>query len=211
MGGISVKIGAMISRAILKGVHALGYDIIRRPKPALPPKISRPDFDRIHYGCGRTYLDGWLNTDIISSGPANYMYVNLIDRHPFPDNYFRFGFSEDFVEHISQADSLLFLVEVYRTLRVGGVLRLTFPGLESVLQKHYPSPEFATFSLGRDEAYTQLGHVHFYSRDSLAVVAKHIGFAISIVEGGQSVHPELNGINTRLGGVSLHAELTKVS
>jgi len=199
----------MIKKMILGILRQLGYEIHRIPLRMPEQDTIVPNYDKIHYGSGRNYLDGWINTDIIATGPANYMYLNLVGRHPFPDDFFRLAFSEDFIEHIDQAASLMFLMEAYRTLKPGGVFRITTPDFEKVLTKHYFTLDYFGFETGREEAFESLGHIHFYSRDSLASVAKHIGFKIAFVEEGASVHPELNLINTRSDMVYLHAELTK--
>jgi len=199
----------MLKRTLIRALKYFGYEIQRRPKSQNAPKEVIPAFEQIQYGCGRNYLTGWLNTDIISTGPENYMYVDLTNRHPFPDNFFRFAFSEDFIEHIDQASSLLFLEEAHRTLRKGGVLRLTFPVLDVVLTKHFSSIDFKSFLRGKEEAFDSFGHIHFYSQDSLALVANHIGFDMKIVECGKSEYSKLEGINTRTDGVNLHVELTK--
>ena len=199
----------MLKRIIIQALKAFGYEIQRRPKSRHVAKEVIPTFEQIHYGCGRNYLPGWLNVDIIATGPENYMYVDLASRHPFPDNSFQFGFSEDFIEHIDQASSLLFLEEAHRTLRTGGVLRLTFPVLDAVLEKHFSSICYEGFLKGKVEAFDSYGHIHFYSRDSLALVANHIGFDMEVVECGASKYSQLEGINTRTDHVNLHVELTK--
>ncbi len=197
-------------KSIVKAILTyFGYQILRRPRHKSQAKEVAPAFDKIHYGSGYNYLSEWLNVDIIAKGPENYMYVDLTNRHPFPDNSFKFGFSEDFIEHIDQANSLLFLVEAHRTFCKGGVLRLAFPVLESVLVKHFIPSDFDIFLKGKEEAYDAFGHIHFYSKESLALVASHIGFDLQIVECGKSIHPQLDGINSRNTSVNIHVELTK--
>jgi predicted SAM-dependent methyltransferase len=166
-------------------------------------------YDKIHYACGNHVLPGWLNADVVPTGPENYMQVNLTSRHPFPANSFRFGYAQDFLEHIDQAESLVFLSEVHRTLRPRGVLRLSFPGLEGVLNESFSKKDFDSVLRGRHEAYTQHQHRHFYSRESLAIVAAHFGFDLAFVEYKQSSHAELVGIDSRAAQVNIRAELTK--
>jgi hypothetical protein len=88
----------MIKAAINKTLKTLGYELHRIPKPKPSPVVVIPSFNKIHYGCGRNYMANWLNVDIISAGPPNYMYVDLISQHPFPSNSFKYAFSEDFLE-----------------------------------------------------------------------------------------------------------------
>lgn len=177
---------------------------------------------KIQYGCGKNILKGWLNVDgfdesypdgFIEPKIAENIYCcDLASKHPFPSNYFKFGYSEDFLEHLDQADSLLFLEEVYRTFASGGVVRFSFPSLEGVLKKHYQAIDYEVFELGKKDTYTTWTHKHFYSKDSLTLVAKHIGFyEIHFVEYGISKYPELNNLDTRREqiGLNLYVELVK--
>lgn len=181
-----------------------------------PVKLQALMTDKIHYGCGRKILKGWFNVDIAHPGDAeiakNRYRVDLTKKHPFPDNYFKFGFAEDFLEHLDQADSLIFLSECYRTFAKGGVLRLSFPGLQGVLKKHYRSSDYEGASKGKQEAYTMWEHKHFYCFESLELVIKHIGFReIKIVEFGKSDYEELRNLDTRVDqiGLNLIVEITK--
>ncbi len=204
----------MIRETIKKMAGVFGYEIRRAPPSNLPPaRVVVPDLDRIHYGCGDIYMPGWLNVDVRAVGnpPENYMDVNLVTRHPFPDSSFRFGFTQDFIEHIDQVDSITFLAEVFRTFKPGGVLRVSFPGFEHVLCAHFPRPDFDTVLRGKHDAYDLHRHRHFYSRESLALVARQIGYSIEFVEYGKSKYVELCGLDTRIEQISgnIRAELTK--
>jgi predicted SAM-dependent methyltransferase len=169
-------------------------------------------FTRINYGCGGNLLDGWLNVDLFPSFAPNYRSVNLLDKHPFRDGTFEFAFSEDVLEHLNQAESIFFLSEIHRTLAPGGVLRLSFPGLEGVLARHYSPMSESAVRRGELEAYSFWDHIHFYSRAELDLVARHVGFtSVTFVEYGTSEHPELAGLDTRATqiGLNTYAELAK--
>lgn len=167
---------------------------------------------KVQYGCGSNFLEGWLNLDLTIEERPGYAYANLIERHPIADNSVRFGFSEDMLEHVPQAQSIFVLSEMYRSLAPGGVLRLSFPSLEGVLLKHYSPPTAENLLRGEVEAYEFWDHIHFYSRDELRLVALHLGFRdIKFCEYGASEHPELRGLETRDGqiGLNLYVEMTK--
>jgi len=167
---------------------------------------------QVHYGCGRNLIEGWLNIDLHESSASNYRCVDLLEKHPFSENIVCFGFSEDFLEHLSQAESIFFLSEVYRTLAPKGVVRLSFPGLEGVLAKHYSPSTEERVRRGEFEAYTFWEHLHFYSKEELILVARHIGFGrIEVVEYGVSRYAELRKLDTRPGqiGLNIYVELTK--
>lgn len=192
-------------------------------KGKTPPAASAPgtpatddavrgDYTRINYGCGGNLIDGWLNVDLFPSDAPNYRCINLLEKHPFADTVFRFAFSEDVLEHLNQAESIFFLSEIYRTLVDGGILRLSFPGLEGVLDRHYTPASETTIRRGEFEAYAFWDHIHFYSRDELTLVAKHVGFKqVTFVEYGKSDHPELASRDTRSTqiGLNTYAELVK--
>ena len=167
---------------------------------------------KVNYGCGGNLIADWLNIDLYQSDAKNYRMINLLDKHPFRDNSVSFGFSEDVLEHLSQAESVFFLSEIYRALKDGGVLRLSFPGLEGVLKRHYSPYSETRVRQGEFEAYSFWDHIHFYSEAELALVAEHIGYkAIEFVKYGKSVYPELTGLDTRVDqiGLNTYVELTK--
>jgi len=209
---------------VRKTLGRLGFDIVRAyrtsPLSTIDASIAIPGGVRnIHYASFTRLLPGWLNVDLIpeemarSRGGANLHYVraDLTQRHPFSDEIFRFGFAEDFVEHLDQADSLTFLAECYRTLEAGGVLRLSSPSLEGVLHRHYPHEGIAPLA-GKESAYTRWQHRHFYSREELASVAQHIGFRkVQFVVYGCSDYPELRLLDHReeQRDLNLYVELTK--
>ncbi len=168
-------------------------------------------YNKIHYGSGENILKDWLNTDFIELDFENYLKLNLCDKQPFEENSFSFAFSEDFLEHINQDDSILFLTEAYNVLKVGGVLRLSFPGLEGVLKKHFRKENVRHFNL-KLEAYKYWDHIHFYSKEELVLVATSIGFTkIEFVEYGKSNYKELQNLDTRDTqiGLNTYVELTK--
>ena len=170
-------------------------------------------FDKIHFACGGNYLKEWLNVDFASREQSNYLRLNLCELLPFPDGHFKFAFAEDFLEHLRQDDSIIFLAEAFRCLKEGGVLRLSFPGLEGVLKKHYQriDQKLSVYE-GKFEAYLYWDHLHFYSRDELRTVASHVGFSkTEYVQFGESVYDELCGLDTRehQKDLNTYVELTK--
>ena len=181
-------------------------------------QLDNKGIKQINYACGGKYLPNWLNVDFhrknsfIVPNDITYYSVDLASRHPFPDNHFEFGFAEDFIEHLHQTDSIIFLSECFRTFKTGGVLRLAFPGLEGVLAKHYPTADYETVVIAKEEAYTAWGHLHFYSREELTTVAKHIGFReVNFMEFNVSNYPVLAGLETREEqiGLNTYVELVK--
>ena len=194
----------------------LDLEVRRRHDRATPPLAAVPKgMRRIHYGCGTLLFADWLNVDLklpAETGNHAVLEVNLIRRHPFPDDSFELGFSEDFLEHVEQGDQLLFLAEAYRTLAPGGVLRLFFPSLERVLELHYQPCTYESALRARAECYDQHGHRSFPSRADIELMARRVGFAeVRFPEPGESTVPALKGLEHRTGqsGAHLAVELVK--
>jgi predicted SAM-dependent methyltransferase len=223
----------IINRAIKAGFAALGLDVQRRRDPRavlaqqqglVDPQakalreqrgaeLVKAGNSKVQYGSSNNLFgEGWVNVDIGENPAPNYLQADLTEAHPFQDACFRFGFAEDFLEHLDQEQSMRFLMEAHRTLRPGGVLRLSFPGLEGVLTKHYTPPTTRSAEFARIDAYEAHGHKHFYSRDELRLVARHVGFQETrFVEYGKSEHPELCGLDQRAAqiGLNTYVELMK--
>ncbi len=205
-----------INEMVGKVFHNLGYEVQKKGRDYFYPKSNlknsvdhclTSDQNKIHYGCGTHLLRGWLNVDLcpVKNTDSISLSCNLISRHPFPDNWFEFGFAEDFLEHLGQDDSIIFLSEAYRTFRPGGVLRLSFPGLEGVLKKHYREHGYTGAIIGKKEAFTSWSHLHFYSKEELSTVCKYLGFkGINFVEYGKSLYGPLNNLDTRKDQIDLN-------
>jgi predicted SAM-dependent methyltransferase len=228
-----MKARLAINRAIKASFAALGLEVQRRRDPRdllaqqrglLDPReqavrerrgahLVNDGRDKVQYGSSNNLFgEGWVNVDIGHNAAANFVQADLTEKHPFPDACFRFGYGEDFLEHLDQEQSIRFLLEAHRTLRAGGVLRLSFPGLEGVLAKHYSPPTMDNARLAHIEAYDAYGHKHFYSREELRVVARHVGFReVGFSDYGQSPHAELRGLDQRpdQAGLNTYAELVK--
>ncbi len=147
-------------------------------------------------------LSGWLNVDGYDESFPNgqipddigteIFRLDLTGPHPFPDNFFRLGYSEDFVEHIEQAEFAAFLCECYRTFQPGGVLRLSSPGLEGILRRHLRGSDWKAADVLREEAYTRWWHKHFLCSAEVDAIARHIGWRdVRVVPYGESSIPDL--------------------
>lgn len=219
-----------VRRTLQRGLDplaaGLGYELRRLPRRLR--LYTGDDFAtqargirKIQYGCFQNLLQDWVNVDRIprnkalqdSSDPQPvYFTVDLAGRHPFPDEWFEFAFGEDFLEHLSQADALIFLSEAFRTLKPGGVIRLAFPGLEGVLNAHYKLTSYEVSAAAKQHAYEDLGHEHFFSREEVGTVALHLGFRdVTFCEFRMSEHDPLRGLETRdhQTRINTYVELTK--
>jgi predicted SAM-dependent methyltransferase len=212
-----------IKQFIKKLLKYFNYDIIRFNKhtkrsevvikiPFLSPTILKAI--KVNYGCGQKLMKNWLNVDINIEHKTEYMTVNvdLRGKHPFLNNQFKYGYAEDFLEHLSQSDQIVFFQEVYRTFKKNGVLRLSFPGFEGILNEHYEPGYYNDPLIAKQNAYTQWEHVHYPCKNELLMICKKIGFRkVTFVKYGKSNFKELRGLDTRYlqKSINIYVEIVK--
>lgn len=87
---------------------------------------------KLHLGCGRVILPGYVNADI-QPGPG----VNLVcDARalPFADDSLDFIYSCALIEHLGRREWLGALVHWYTRLKLGGTLRLSTADFQAVCE-----------------------------------------------------------------------------
>jgi len=206
----------LLKKAVKKFFRTLGYDVkISKHNPE-PKRMTEFDesikLKKIHYACGHRYLEGWLNVDWLKKTDRDVRLVDLVNKHPFPDNFFELGYTEDFLEHIMQGDSLVFLSEVYRTFKPDGTCRLVFPGMDGQVAVGPDFSDFESANEVRNHHYHQFGHVHLYSKDEFEMVCKHIGFSkVEFTRYHESSIDEFKGMETRadVKNYYTYVEITK--
>jgi len=123
---------------------------------------------KLHFGCGPRILKGFINFDRAFEPYEAYLQyygdthypaairgtrADLIEGDftqaplPFADNSVDVVYHEDFLEHISQRDQILFLAETLRVLKPGGVHRVNTPNLASSMR------DYSNFALGHKGVY----------------------------------------------------------
>ncbi|MBP3228054.1 MAG: methyltransferase domain-containing protein [Bacteroidaceae bacterium] len=128
------------------------------PEPAGGFVSTSKDFSGLHLGCGDNLLgQGWVDTDI---KPANDKVRFLDATQPFPytDGTFDAIFSEHLFEHLSYEGGKSMLRECYRTLKPGGVIRITLPTMD-FLKRLLADPQDA-----RNRRYVRWSLQHYAAR-----------------------------------------------
>lgn len=138
---------------------------------------------QLHLACGKNRIPGWANIDLnAADGVIGW---NLTRPLPVADASIRFIYSEHFIEHIPNAAARSLLRECHRVLQPGGVLRLSTPDLEFMLQ------EYAAKRLGEwhdmgwkpstpcqmvNEGMRLWGHEYVYDANELEHLLRESGF-----------------------------------
>jgi predicted SAM-dependent methyltransferase len=153
---------------------------------------------RLHIGCGPQILAGWTNVDNQAyPGVDHVLDVTL----GLPFTGVEYVFAEHFIEHLSFDDGLNFMRECRRVLADDGILRLTTPNLDWVMDTHYRRESWSSDADAIDScfrtnrAFRGWGHQFLYNRQSLSAAARLAGFgSIEICAYGESRHELLRGI-----------------
>ncbi len=175
---------------------------------------------RLHVGCGRNRLEGWINADI---DPRAELIVLLERPLPFADASLDRIYLEHVLEHSSYENGLRFLREARRALSPGGVVRIAVPDLENLVRGYLNDdwrrrldwvkwPEFAfikTRAQMLNVSFRWWGHAHLYDKEELTRILGEAGFAdFEFVAHGESRHDDLRALETRLDS-TLVVEATK--
>lgn len=175
---------------------------------------------KLHIGCGRVPLDGWINTDICVNESIKYLDASRI--FPFKEETFQYIFSEHLFEHLEVSLGISMLNECYRILESGGRIRLSMPNLEFLIRM-YNNPDeplhrqYIEWSLtnfnpfvaglfpGKDYPMAFIvnnfiqhwGHKMVYDKATIKILLERTGFKqITFMESGKSEIPEFQNIES---------------
>lgn len=116
------------SRANIRRV----YDkISNRNEKHLKSYTESHSVKKLHLGCGKNYLDGWVNTDFWPDSKA--IYLDITRRFTFEDNTFDYIFTEHVIEHVPYLAGKNLLQESFRVLKPGGTLRVVTPDINFLI------------------------------------------------------------------------------
>jgi len=150
---------------------------------------------KLHLGCGKNLLGGWINTDSKTS-LQGCDYLDVTEKFPYDDNSVDYIFSEHMIEHINYQDGKFMIEESFRVLKSGGKIRISTPDLKFLinlytedktdLQKKYidysVNHKSYNVSIGTDtfiinNFVRDWGHTFIYDEKTLKSLLESIGFS----------------------------------
>ena len=168
---------------------ALGAD-----KKILESYLQNHSVPKLHIGCGKNILVGWLNADYEPSSEL-VVFINATRRFPFSNNSFDYVYSEHMIEHISFADGVNMLSEIRRVLKPGGKLRISTPNMKFLIDMYRTKKtplqsQYISWSINRfipdagydDEVFVinnyfrNWGHTFIYDQQTLSRLLSDVGF-----------------------------------
>jgi SAM-dependent methyltransferase len=87
----------------------------------------------LNLGCGSRYHPDWINIDITPLGPEVIQH-DLSRGIPLPNMSCDVVYHSAVLEHLRPSDAAVFLIECYRVLKPGGIVRVGVPDLEKICQ-----------------------------------------------------------------------------
>ena len=168
---------------------------MRAPRSPRSRSIPRRG-QRLHVGCGRERLEGWVNIDN-QAYPSVDVVADVTRGLDFEDS--EALYAEHFLEHLTIDQALDFLAEAHRVLAEDGLLRLSTPNLEWVWVTHYrlgaPPEERRLHGLRLNRAFYGWEHRFLWNRPLLERAVEATGFTdLAWPRRGESRHEIFRGI-----------------
>lgn len=180
-----------------KTLGALAYRLKRWPhlnKTILRSYLARQETPRLHIGCGSNLLSDWLNSDYRPHS-RNIYHLDATSNFPFPDNQFRYIFSEHMIEHIGFHEASRMFSESFRVLEHGGKIRISTPDIQFLINlisnsnlpaysyyvewftdRFLSSAPYSDPIFVFNEYVRAWGHTFIYDEQSLRSSLEHAGF-----------------------------------
>lgn len=100
--------------------------------PSAPVAPDNLRYGKLHFGCGKRIVEGWLNVDMAGSDwDLDLTKLPL----PFPDRSFECVASQHVIEHLEMEMELKPLLrDLKRVMKPGGAIWLSCPDMEKVCQ-----------------------------------------------------------------------------
>jgi hypothetical protein len=124
-------------------------------KPAPIRALRAPEQPRLHLGCGRKILDGYVNADIVAA-PGVDLVCDASEGLPYSDDVFHEVLAIDFLEHIPMTRTIHLMNEVWRVLVPGGVFRVHVPAAPGITA--FQDPTHVSFWNEETFTYYEDGH-----------------------------------------------------
>lgn len=182
-----------------------GWGVAPLAKNFLPAAPRADESEKLHVGCGRHRLPGWMNHD---------RHLDIRRTLPFGDESLKFILAEHVVEHVTPAEAWHFFKEARRVLKAGGALRIAVPCVDLIAARH--DEDYAAFlrrKIGGDGSVEDAmqsiilnwGHPAIWTTGALSAVLGTLGFGVKLVSPGISQFAERAGVDGHAGSIGHHA------
>lgn len=123
----SIKIDRAVRRMTREANHP-------KYKKRLAEIKQQPEI-KLHLGCGKRIMKGWVNTDLSYTDGVD-LQLNFLEPLPFDNESVSMIYSEHVLEHFEKNDAAAILKECHRILKKGGKIRIGVPDAEIYFRKY---------------------------------------------------------------------------
>jgi len=177
---------------------------------------------KLHLGCGTKILNGYINIDVRQLEGVHI--VSSIDNlSMFTDNSVELIYCCHVLEHLSRHDVLKTLKEWNRVLKPGGVVRISVPNFEAIVEHYNEYKDIGKIRglLYGGQTYPENYHYNIWDMQSMTKQLEEAGFinvtkydwrlkdTCNVDDYSQSYLPHMDKDNGRL--MSLNVEANKLS
>jgi len=122
-----------IAGIIYRNFNFTFFQEVRRElfTPKLPKTKNNKVY--IHLGCGPINAPGFINVDVLPYSHVHYI-QRVDDLSIFPDEYADLIYASHVLEHLSHHNTLAILKDWYRVLKKGGILRISVPDFDKLIE-----------------------------------------------------------------------------
>jgi glycosyltransferase involved in cell wall biosynthesis/predicted SAM-dependent methyltransferase len=134
-------------------------------------------YKKINLGCGKDYLDGWINVDINKKFKVDLI-ADLSKPFPFLDNSIDEIKASDILEHFTKEIGQQFLSECQRVLKLNGIITLRTHNIEQIINQFKKDPQVMIHFIYGDTEKSGIAGAHkfAYTESTLRKLFRKIGF-----------------------------------
>lgn len=133
----------------------------------------------LHLGCGRKYIKGFKHVDLQDFDHIDYK-TSVDDLYFAKDNSVEAIYAAHVLEHFGRNEYKNVLQEWFRVLKPGGILRLSVPSFEAVVQYYTQQDDNLEILLGLLVGGQKVGehdfHKMIFDKKLLTKVLQEVGF-----------------------------------
>jgi SAM-dependent methyltransferase len=151
--GVEQRLAALVAAiyGLREDLRTLRHDFVLSQLQALKIDPNAREL-KLHIGCGRGHLQGWVNIDVFPAPLA----MNVLWGLPFADQSARHVFVSHLLEHLYYPNDVgPFLAELRRVLAPGGVVRFVVPDIAQCIDAYEKKDE--SFFASRRETWSWWG------------------------------------------------------
>lgn len=133
---------------------------------------------KLHVGCGKVYIPGFIHIDLMDYDHIDHK-RSVDDLGIFEDGSVDLIYACHVLEHFKRADIGKVLKEWSRVLKPGGVLRVSVPGFEELVEiyKKYDDLNLILGPLVGGQTYLYNFHYMAFDFKSISALLKEAGFS----------------------------------